>query len=84
MPYRTKAQTNSAAEAIDTIQQAAKETLGQAHEAAAEYYEEGVEQAKKLEATLEDYVKDNPIRSLLLAAGVSLGAGFLVGTLIRR
>ena len=77
-------QTNPVTEGVHSLQEAAKEKLGQAREAAAEYYQEGIEQVKKFEASFEEYVRENPVRSLLIAAGVSLGAGFLIATLIRR
>jgi ElaB/YqjD/DUF883 family membrane-anchored ribosome-binding protein len=33
---------------------------------------------------LEEYVKGDPIKAILIAAGMGLGAGFLVGLLVRR
>ena len=40
--------------------------------------------AETLGKQLEEYVKGDPIKAMLIAAGMGLGAGFLVGLLVRR
>ena len=40
--------------------------------------------AETLGKQLEEYVKGDPIKAILIAAGMGLGAGFLVGLLFRR
>jgi ElaB/YqjD/DUF883 family membrane-anchored ribosome-binding protein len=40
--------------------------------------------AETLGKQLEKYVKGDPIKAILIAAGMGLGAGFLVGLLVRR
>jgi ElaB/YqjD/DUF883 family membrane-anchored ribosome-binding protein len=40
--------------------------------------------AETLGKQLEEYVKGDPIKAILIAAGMGLGAGFLVGLLVRR
>ena len=47
---------------------------------ATEYYEQGKEKAMQWEQGLEDYVREQPVKSLLIAAGV----GMLVGMIWRR
>ncbi len=58
----------------------ASDTAHAAEERISEYYEEGMEKAKKLEGNLETEIRKNPIRSLMIAAGV----GLLLGALWRR
>jgi ElaB/YqjD/DUF883 family membrane-anchored ribosome-binding protein len=40
--------------------------------------------AETLGKQLEEYVKGDPIKAILIAGGMGLGAGFLVGLLVRR
>ena len=40
--------------------------------------------AETLGKQLEEYVKGDPIKAILIATGMGLGAGFLVGLLVRR
>ncbi|MFQ5670939.1 MAG: YqjD family protein [Acidobacteriota bacterium] len=59
---------------------AAQEKLEEARQAASGYYDEGVEKATDLEGQLVKYVRDKPLKSVLIAAG----AGILVGILWGR
>jgi ElaB/YqjD/DUF883 family membrane-anchored ribosome-binding protein len=45
-----------------------------------DYYAQGRERATEMEQTLEQYVQEKPLQSLLIAAGV----GMLLGVLWRR
>ena len=47
---------------------------------ASEYYEEGRRRAMEMEQSLEQYVQEKPIQSLLIAAGI----GMLLGMLWKR
>lgn len=58
----------------------ASDTAHMAGERLSEYYKEGVKKAKGLEDDLETEIKKNPIRSIMIAAGV----GLLLGALWRR
>jgi ElaB/YqjD/DUF883 family membrane-anchored ribosome-binding protein len=58
----------------------AREKLGQAREAAADYYEIGKKKASEWENVLVDYVRRQPVKSLLIVAG----AGLVLGMLLRR
>ena len=49
-------------------------------EQAADYYEHGRRRASEMEQSLEQYVQEKPIQSLLIAAGV----GMLLGILRKR
>jgi ElaB/YqjD/DUF883 family membrane-anchored ribosome-binding protein len=69
--------TNDISGAIKEKAEDIKDTVG-------EYYERGIDKAREIEAGLENYVRDNPMRSILIAAGISLGAGLLIGALIKR
>ena len=50
-----------------------------AKETATAYYEQGVEKAKEFENTMEARIRDNPVQSVCIAAGVGFLAGFLIG-----
>lgn len=47
---------------------------------ATQYYDQGVKKAVRLEKNLEKKISDNPLRALLIAAGV----GVLAGTIMNR
>ena len=52
------------------MRDAAQEKLQNVREQAADYYERGRESAREWEQGVEDYIKEQPIKSLLIAAGV--------------
>jgi len=58
----------------------AQELMAQGQEVAAEYYEEGRNQVLAWQQQLENQVREKPLQSLLIAAGV----GLLFGLLRRR
>jgi len=58
----------------------AQELISQGKEVAAEYYEEGRNQVLAWQQQLEYQVREKPLQSLLMAAGV----GLLLGLLRRR
>jgi ElaB/YqjD/DUF883 family membrane-anchored ribosome-binding protein len=47
---------------------------------AQEYYEQGRERAREVQQNLEQYVQDQPVKALLIAAGV----GMLLGIIWKR
>jgi ElaB/YqjD/DUF883 family membrane-anchored ribosome-binding protein len=58
----------------------AQDLIAQGKEVAAEYYEEGRNQVLAWQQQLENQVREKPLQSLLVAAGV----GLLFGLLRRR
>ena len=58
----------------------AQELMAQGKEVAAEYYEEGRNQVLAWQRQVENQVREKPLQSLLIAAGV----GLLFGLLRRR
>lgn len=56
---------------------AAKEQLGDAQQTASELLEQGKRKADDLEARLTQYVREKPIKSLLIAAGIGVALGML-------
>ena len=69
-----------AAETGKEMRDQAQELMAQGQEVAAEYYEEGRNQVLAWQQQLENQVREKPLQSLLMAAGV----GLLVGLLRRR
>lgn len=53
----------------------ASDAVGKFQENTARYYNEGIKQAGKFEKGLEKTISENPLTSLLIAAGVGLVAG---------
>jgi ElaB/YqjD/DUF883 family membrane-anchored ribosome-binding protein len=53
----------------------AGDTVNLFRENAADYYDEGMKKAQKLEKGLEHRIQENPLQSLLIAAGVGLIMG---------
>jgi ElaB/YqjD/DUF883 family membrane-anchored ribosome-binding protein len=62
------------------IRDQAQELIAQGKEVAADYYEEGRNQVLAWQQQLEHQVREKPLQSLLIAAGV----GLLFGLLRRR
>lgn len=59
---------------------AAREQYENLRDQASEYYEAGRQRAQEWEQNLENYVQEQPVKSLLIAAGV----GFLLGAIWKR
>src|SRR5262245_36243497 len=83
----TRPDGHNAAERYDHMQETAKEMrdkaqelMTQGKEVAAEYYEEGRNQVLAWQQQLESQVREKPLQSILIAAGV----GLLFGLLRRR
>jgi len=62
------------------VRDAAQDKFDQLRDQASEYYEQGRERAREWEQSLESYVQEQPMKALLIAAGV----GALIGFLYRR
>lgn len=54
---------------------AAQKKLGQLREDASEYYERGRDKVRNVVPTVEQYVRERPFMSVLIAAGVGLMFG---------
>ncbi len=62
------------------VRDAATERYGELRDQATDYYEQGRQRATEMEQSLEQYVHEKPIQSLMIAAGV----GVLLGVLWKR
>ena len=69
-----------AAETGNEMRDQAQDLMAQGKEVAAEYYEEGRNQVLAWQQQLENQVREKPLQSLVVAAGV----GLLFGLLRRR
>jgi ElaB/YqjD/DUF883 family membrane-anchored ribosome-binding protein len=59
---------------------AAQKKLKNMKETASEYYDKGMEKAEEYQSNVEEYVREQPMKSLAIA----IGAGFLIGFLFTR
>jgi ElaB/YqjD/DUF883 family membrane-anchored ribosome-binding protein len=71
---------SAASEQVNQLKESASEYYQQGREKAAEYYEQGRQKAMELEENLENYVREQPLKAVMIAAGV----GLLLGILWRR
>jgi len=62
-------------EEIRGLAQAAQERLGQSSENASGYLEQGQEKARQIRRTVEQFVREEPVKTVLIAAGVGLVLG---------
>lgn len=68
---------DKAQEQMNNLKDSAGEYYQQGRDMASQYYEQGREMATEWEQNLENYVREQPIKSLLIAAGVGCVIGFL-------
>lgn len=58
--------------------------LEQAREKVEGVYRRSRDRAVAMEGELEDYVREKPLKSMLIAAGVGAGIGLVLGVLLAR
>jgi ElaB/YqjD/DUF883 family membrane-anchored ribosome-binding protein len=63
-----------------TVRDAAQEKLGQVGEKAAEYCEQGRDKVHGVACACEQFIRERPLRSVLMAAGI----GWLLGSFWKR
>ena len=68
---------DKASEITGNIKDAATEQLHHARETASEYYDQGRAKAQEWERSLEEYVPEQPMKALMIAAGVGIVLGIL-------
>ena len=66
-----------ASELGDVTKDLASDTFDYISKNAGEYYKQGVDGARKMEKTIEGKIKDKPLQSVLVAAGIGLVLGAL-------
>ena len=71
---------DKAAELTGTLRDAATEQYENLRGSAEEYYDQGRQKAQEWQHGLEEYVKEQPVKALLIAAGV----GVLLGVLWKK
>jgi len=64
-------------EAGSHLQEAAREKAGQVRDTAQEYYQAGRDQMCGMEKNLESRIRENPVTSLCIAAGLGLLVGIV-------
>lgn len=71
---------SAASGTMDTVREGSGETASQIRGVASDQWQETRVKAKQVQLSMEEYVRENPTKSVLTAAGV----GFVLGLLIRR
>ena len=72
---QAKTVSNDIKEMGDIVREAAQEKVGEARENATECYEQGRDKIYGIGGTVTRYVRDQPVRSLLIAVGIGLVLG---------
>ena len=75
-----QAAREAAQEKMQQVRDVAQERVGELRDRAGEYYEMGRDRAYDLEQSLEQRIRERPLNSVLMAAGI----GILLGILWRR
>lgn len=75
----TQART-AATEQVQQLRESANEYYDQGRQKAQEYYDQGRQKAMEYQENLESYVREQPVKAILIAAGV----GLMVGMMWRR
>lgn len=68
---------DKASEVAGNLKDAASEQFEHVRDTAEEYYNQGRERAQQWQHSLEDYIQEQPVKSLLIAAGVGVVFGIL-------
>ena len=66
-----------ATEQMGQIRDQANQYYEQGRDMAQQYYEQGRQRAQEWEQGLEDYVRQQPVKAVLMAAGIGLVVGFI-------
>lgn len=73
---------NNPASVVDDVQalgraamRTARRTVASLRDGAAEYTDEGRDKVQQVERTIEEYIRDRPLKTVLIAAGVGLLLG---------
>ena len=69
---QAKKVSNDLKEMGNIVRDAAQEKLGQVRENATEFYEQGRDKIHGVGSTFEQYVRERPVKSVLIAAGIGL------------
>jgi ElaB/YqjD/DUF883 family membrane-anchored ribosome-binding protein len=68
---------DKASEVVSNVKDAATEQYENLRDTAEDYYERGREKAQEWQQSLEEYVHDQPIKALMIAAGVGMLLGII-------
>jgi ElaB/YqjD/DUF883 family membrane-anchored ribosome-binding protein len=72
---KAKTVSNELKEMATGITGAAEEKLDQIRDSATEFYEQGRDKIYGAESAIEQYVRERPVKSILIAAGIGLVFG---------
>ena len=69
---QAKEVSNDLKEIGDIIRDAVQEEFGHVRENASDYYQQGRDNVQGVASTVEQYVRERPVRSVLIAAGIGV------------
>jgi ElaB/YqjD/DUF883 family membrane-anchored ribosome-binding protein len=69
-----------AQEKLDEARNVATDAVGSGRQRAEEMYEQGRDKAEEVEDQVVDYVRNKPIKSMLIAGGVGIVLGFFLSS----
>lgn len=72
---QSREMTKDLKEMGSTAKEAAQEKIGQLGDKVSEYYDQGREKAQRAQLSVEEYITEQPLKSILIAAGVGLLLG---------
>ena len=68
---------SAASQKLEAIRDGAEDTVGQFKDVAGDQWHETRAKAQELHATMEDYIRANPTKAVLTAAGIGLFLGLI-------
>ena len=68
---------DQATQQFGQIRDQASQYYEQGRDRAVEYYEQGRQRAMEMEQNLESYIREQPVKSVLIAAGIGCLLGFI-------
>ena len=83
-PTQQMGEPGSASAAAQSMLDRGAEVYGQAEKAVSDVYDKTTHAVSKTYARAKSYSSENPGTTLLLASGIGVGLGFLLGAISRR
>ena len=82
--HKSEIESGSEGTAVQTIFERGEEAYGQTEDAVSDAYDKTSEKVSETYEKARNYSHDNPGKSILVALGIGVGIGFLLGSSTRR